>query len=104
MMWQIISGSYYFRVNEPIKYHDYLKQAAEALLVNATAPTEQSKEQIHYFNEIEKDLTRSLPEHPYYGEGDVGIASLRNVLRAFATKNSEIGYCQGMVSYKSLLF
>jgi hypothetical protein len=56
----------------------------------------------HVGYEIEKDLRRTLPEIAWCRD-ESGINSLRTILRAYALRNPDIGYCQSMNYIGALL-
>ncbi|XP_013182367.1 PREDICTED: TBC1 domain family member 9B isoform X1 [Papilio xuthus] len=87
-LWSVFSGSILQKVQNKGLY---------AKLVNEALS---SKNQAN--DEIERDLHRSLPEHPAF-QNDVGISALRRVLCAYALKNPTIGYCQAMNIVASVL-
>lgn len=95
LMWQIFSGSIYKRVIlEEKRYYQSLLQI-----------TEEKKDEYPYniiLDEIEKDLHRSFPDHPYF-QTQEGLDALRNVLIACSTHNHEVGYCQAMNIVAALL-
>ncbi|CDH56455.1 gtpase activating [Lichtheimia corymbifera JMRC:FSU:9682] len=80
-IWEICTGSIYERVMNPNVYRSILY--------------ENKHKKSSSLEEIEKDLTRSLPEYPAYQTPE-GIARLRRVLTAYSWKNPELGYCQAM--------
>lgn len=80
-MWETLSGSIYLRFSNPGLYDQLL------LDIRGTNSTS--------FEDIEKDLHRSLPEYAGY-QADEGISALRRVLQAYSHRNPEVGYCQAM--------
>ncbi|KAI0397735.1 TBC-domain-containing protein [Xylariaceae sp. FL0594] len=80
-MWELTSGSFFLRLENPTLYADTLAKFSgkESLAID----------------EIEKDLNRSLPEYPGFQSED-GINRLRRVLTAYSWINPDVGYCQAM--------
>eukprot|EP00736_Rhodelphis_marinus_P007911 Rmarinus@m.29976 len=75
------------------------------MLVQATASTPPHQETYKSLvekpspveDEILRDITRTFPNHPYFGERDgLGQRTLFNVLKAYSIYDREIAYCQGM--------
>lgn len=84
ILWQILSGSRCKYVANPSYYHNLLKH--------------HQNDHSEAADEIEKDIHRSLPTHPFYSTiNGEGANALRRVLLAFSWRNPHIGYCQAMV-------
>lgn len=87
-LWQIFLGSAHSFCIKPGEYQNLLKQFDGK---NSDA-----------ISEIERDVNRSFPEHPYF-QSESGKQALRNVLIAYSWRNPSLGYCQSMNIICSLL-
>ncbi|KAG1218682.1 hypothetical protein G6F35_008124 [Rhizopus arrhizus] len=73
-VWQIISKS---RDVDLIEYNDLLKKPSS------------------FEKQIQRDLTRTFPHHPYF-MSESGRQRLFRVAKAYSVFDQEVGYCQGL--------
>lgn len=81
-LWAFTSGALRKLEANPGYYQDVLEKSKEKPVTEA-------------MNEIDKDVTRSMPNHPFFQQQE-SLDALRNVLVAYSERSPHIGYCQAM--------
>lgn len=81
-IWMIFSGAIHEKEMNPGLYEDLVEKAA-------------CIKQSSVHDEIDRDLHRSLPEHPAF-QSEEGLGALKRVLQAYALRNPQVGYTQAM--------
>eukprot|EP00201_Polytomella_parva_P003812 CAMPEP_0175086916 /NCGR_PEP_ID=MMETSP0052_2-20121109/29530_1 /TAXON_ID=51329 ORGANISM="Polytomella parva, Strain SAG 63-3" /NCGR_SAMPLE_ID=MMETSP0052_2 /ASSEMBLY_ACC=CAM_ASM_000194 /LENGTH=425 /DNA_ID=CAMNT_0016359183 /DNA_START=290 /DNA_END=1567 /DNA_ORIENTATION=+ len=61
-----------------------------------------ASENSSYTEEIEQDVPRTFPEHPWLSHAD-GHAALTRVLKAYSVHNDKIGYCRALNNIAGML-
>jgi TBC1 domain family member 8/9 len=81
-VWAFSSGGIRKMEANPGKYRDILASVA-------------AKQTRSVLEEIDRDVPRSMPNHPYF-KTETALTALRNVLYAYSVRAPAITYCQGM--------
>ncbi|KAK4133205.1 TBC-domain-containing protein [Trichocladium antarcticum] len=61
----------------------------------ASRPPDQTDDDAQITQQIQADITRTLTDNIFFRRGP-GVAKLHQVLLAYARRNPDVGYCQGM--------
>jgi len=80
LVWQHFSGSFFRPEHQ--NYDTYLEYV--------------ERDNQEYESVIVHDIQRTFAKHPFFSHSTFGQNELYNILKAFANKNKDVGYCQGM--------
>lgn len=87
-LWPLLLDTSFLRENDAGLYHRLCAELETSTMTDDIEHT------------IEADVTRTMPLHSLFwaGGAQVGVQSLRSILRAYAKHVPDVGYCQGMSS------
>ncbi|KAG0282082.1 TBC1 domain member 8B [Linnemannia gamsii] len=104
-LWTVLSGASYFRSGDESYRRNLLRlQQQDRIARNSRRNGEDgtSRMTMVTMDEIEKDVKRSMPDHPAY-QSTIGLGALRRVLNSYSFRNPSIGYAQSMNIVTSVL-
>lgn len=104
-LWTVLSGASYFRSGDESYRRNLLRlQQQDRIARNSKRNGEDGTSCLMMvtMDEIEKDVKRSMPDHPAY-QSTIGLGALRRVLNSYSFRNPSIGYAQSMNIVTSVL-
>ena len=103
-LWTVLSGASYFRSGDESYRRNLIRLQQQDRIVHNTNSEDGISSRITMvtLGEIEKDVKRSMPDHPAY-QSTIGLGALRRVLNSYSFRNPSIGYAQSMNIVASVL-
>jgi hypothetical protein len=104
-LWTVLSGASYFRSGDESYRRNLIRlQQQDRISQSSRRNSEDGTSRLTMvtMGEIEKDVKRSMPDHPAY-QSTIGLGALRRILNSYSFRNPSIGYAQSMNIVTSVL-